>query len=85
MADENQIIHNKHFTANSQNNEPKSIHQIRMHLNWHNLIFFRNEEIFVQLDELMELDRLPMHEYDSTTASHKHRIHSSVMVKEPDC
>ena len=42
------------------------------------LVFFQNEEIFVQLDELDELD-------SSITASLKHRKHSSVMVKVSDC
>ena len=27
-----------------------------------NLVFFPNEEIFVQIDELDELDRITMHE-----------------------
>ena len=46
-----------------------------------NLVFFPNEEIFVLLDELDELDRITQ---DSITASQKHRKHSSVVVRVTD-
>ena len=44
------------------------------------LVFFLNEEMFVQLDVLDK----SIHSADSITASHKHRKHSSVMVKVAD-
>ena len=47
------------------------------------LVFFQNEEIFVVLDELDELDKIK-HAWIAFTASHKHRIYSSVMVKVVD-
>ena len=49
-----------------------------------NSCFFQNEQFFVESLELDELES-PKHEYESITASHKHRRHSSVMVKMPDC
>ena len=55
---------------------------MRSNLTCRDDLFFQNEEIFVQLDELYEL---PMHEKHSVTASKKHRKHSGVMVKVPDC
>ena len=33
----------------------------------------------------MNWTKAPMHESDLFTASHKHRKHSSVVVKVPDC
>ena len=48
------------------------------------LVFFKNEGIFIQLDELDKLDKITRH-YDPFTVSHKHRRHFGVMVKVADC
>ena len=43
--------------------------------------FIQNEHFFIPLDKLTESS---MQEYDSITASHKHRKHSSLMVVVAD-
>ena len=47
----------------------------------HKLVFFQNEEIFVQLDELDKMDRIT---HVWIWFSHKHRKQFGVMVNVPD-
>ena len=44
-------------------------------------LVLQNEEIFVQLDELDELDRITNAWIELITASPKHKKHSSLMVR----